>query len=289
MPGAHKNEFILRALRVPIEESDCHPIDVVARHLGCDRSHIAAACVERRAIDARHKKLQFELTVRLELADVPRSLPPGLIPASPPPVLPPPPSLSGPPPDVVVVGTGPAGLFAAQRLCAAGIQPTILERGPALPTRHERISALLTNGDLAPEGNFHFGLGGAGTYSDGKLFTRLRGPAIRHVLEVLQAYGAGSQDEILVDVQPHVGSDRWPGVLDRFCAALEKQGCRFLFDTRVTGVTVREKRLVGLKLAAGAIACDAAILAPGNSARDLFEALIHAGIAVQPCRRRATG
>jgi uncharacterized FAD-dependent dehydrogenase len=281
MAGAQQNEFALRSVRVPIDETDRHPVELAARHLGCERSRILAARVMRRALDVRRKKPYVELTLRVTLSDERGPIPPGLVPAPPPTVLPPPPVVVRPLPEVAVVGTGPAGLFAAHRLCAAGIRPIILERGPALPARHECIRGLLTNGDLAPEGNFHFGLGGAGTYSDGKLFTRLRGPAIRHVLEVLHAYGAGNENEILVDAHPHVGTDRWPGVLERFRAALEEQGCRFLFNTRVTGVDLREGRLVGVKLAAGAIACQAAILAPGNSARDLFESLIHAGIAAQ--------
>jgi uncharacterized FAD-dependent dehydrogenase len=280
MTNEKKHEFILRNLRVPIEEYDRHPLDMAARHLGCDRSRISAAWIEQRALDARRKRPCFEITIRLELSEQ-HPIPPGLVPAPPAPAASPPPFFSGPSPEVAVVGTGPAGLFAAWRLCAAGIQPTVVERGPAFPKRHELIGALLNNGELASEGNFHFGLGGAGTYSDGKLFTRLRGPAIRQVLELLHAYGAGSRDEILVDSQPHVGTDRWPGVLERFRTALEGQGCKFCFDTRVTGVIVKEGRLAGLKLAAGELACRAAIIAPGNSARDLFETLSGVGIALQ--------
>ncbi|MBW2701132.1 MAG: FAD-binding protein [Deltaproteobacteria bacterium] len=277
-----KNQLLLlRNLRIELDQIGLEPAELAARHLGLPARRILQAEVLRRNLDARRGNPRFILHLRVRIDGAIENLPEGTIPAPPSADLPTPPALAESA-EVVVLGSGPAGLFAAWRLTQAGLRPLIVERGPAFPDRHKAIEVLQDKGKLDPEANFHFGLGGAGTYSDGKLFTRLDHPAVRFVLEQLQIHGAGSHDAICVDAHPHVGTDRWPEVLESLKSMLEQAGCRFLFNTRVEGLTLRQGRLFGLRLADGELSCQACILAPGNSSRDLFAAMDQQGIRLQP-------
>lgn len=272
--------LILHSRTIPLGDWQRDPRDLVASALSVNPGQVLKAAVIRRAIDARRRKPRLVLELEATLASPLRQMPPDVSEARPEPSLPPPTPLRREA-DVAVIGTGPAGLFAAFRLTQAGLRPIVLERGPGFPERHAAIEALQARGALDPEANFHFGLGGAGTYSDGKLYTRTGSPALRSVMELLVACGAGSRDELLVEAQPHVGTDRWPQALERLRALLEERGCRFVFRSRVVGLHVRQGRLVGLALADGALACEACLLAPGNSARDLFEALEREGVPIE--------
>lgn len=271
---------LLRGVQVSLDAIGQPPERLAARHLRLPVDALRSVEVLRRAVDARRGPPRFELQLLVELEPGSARLPAGALPAPQPEPLPPPARLAGRP-QVAVVGCGPAGLFAAWRLCQAGAAPVLIERGPGFPARHQAIARLLQAGQLDPEANFHFGLGGAGTYSDGKLYTRLTRPAIRAVLEQLQRLGAGSRDQILVDAHPHVGTDRWPPVLERFLAELKQSGCTFQFATRVCGLRVQAGRLSGLRLESGTLPCQAVVLAPGNSARDLFAALAGQGVPLE--------
>ncbi len=274
-------ELLIRDVRVPLEAAGEDPVVLAAAHLCVPADQVTAAEIVKRSIDARRGRPRFALSMRVRLEEVPAQLPQGAVLAPEEDPLPPPPRVSGRH-EVVIVGAGPAGLFAALRLCQAGLKPTLVDRGRDLEGRRRDVSNLFQNGLLDPESNLHFGLGGAGAFSDGKLFTRQTHPAVRLVLSVLQAHGAGSREEILVDSQPHVGTDRWPATLDRFREDLESRGCSFLFETRVTGLEVHAGRLSALVLSEGRLPCEAAVLAPGNSARDLFEGLQAAGVPLSP-------
>src|SRR5581483_6419930 len=175
-----------------------------------------------------------------------------------------------PPPRVVVVGAGPAGTWAALRLVEAGVTPVIVELGkPVQPRRHDLAS--ITRGALNPRSNYCFGEGGAGTYSDGKLYTRAKDrAAIAQVLADLVRFGA--PPEIEIDSRPHVGSNRLPKVLDALRAHLEREGAVYHFETEVAGVRAEGGRLRALRLSGGGeLGADAAVLAVGHSARAVYE------------------
>ncbi|HOX42793.1 MAG TPA: FAD-dependent oxidoreductase [Myxococcota bacterium] len=281
MTAAAPTPWLLRDVAVRLEDAALPAAELAARRLGLAAAQVLTARVVRRAVDARKKPPRLVLHLALELAGPPPAGARGLAPLPPAPVLPPPRAARAGL-EVAVLGTGPAGMFAALRLVQAGLRPVLLERGPAFPRRHEAVAALLTRGELDPEANLHFGLGGAGTYSDGKLFTRLDSPGVRWVLETLWRHGAGSAERLLVDAQPHVGTDRWPPALESLRAALEAAGCRFRFGLQVTGVRLRGGRLAALSTREGEHACQAAVLAPGNSARELFAGLLAAGLPLAP-------
>ncbi len=182
----------------------------------------------------------------------------------------------------IVVGTGPAGLWAALRFVEAGQPCVILDRGGALHQRHRAVVGLRRYGRLDPESNLCFGEGGAGTYSDGKLYTRVRDPRVRRVYEDLVAFGA--QPEILVDAHPHVGTNRLVRVLDALHAFLAHAGCEFRFGARVDGLLrAPDGRVRGVRLADGdELPGSAVVLATGHSARDTYEWLHALGVPMAP-------
>jgi uncharacterized protein len=280
MRSKTKCELQLDGVELAIEERNEDPSRLAADHLGLPIERVIAASVVRRSIDSRHGRPRFVLGIRAALSRPPVHLPLHSRLVGPQERFAPARAVSGRR-EVIVVGAGPAGLFAAMRLCQAGLRPVLVERGRDLAARDKDIAALVVRGHFQADSNFHFGLGGAGAYSDGKLFTRLHKPAVRYVLEVLQAHGAGSRDEILVDAQPHVGSDRWPRVLASLRKQLEDNGCRFCFGTRIVGLSLEAGRLRALVLEDGKLACEGAVLACGNSARDIFEFLHQQGLPIQ--------
>ncbi len=190
------------------------------------------------------------------------------------------PSLTGA--RVAILGAGPAGLFAALVLARNGVRVDLVDRGPGLRERGRAIARFGNTRELDPERNLLFGEGGAGTYSDGKLYTRVEHPLEVPLLEELVACGA--PPEILYDARAHVGTDRLHRILPRLRTHLEAQGVRFHFDTRVLGLALRGSgpaRVVGLRTAAGEIPCAALLLAPGHSARDTWRQLAAEGVAFE--------
>ncbi len=278
-PGGEQ-ALLLRDLAWPFDQEEDARI-AAARVLGLPPQAVLSAEEERRSLDARRGRPRWIVTLRVVLPSPPPALPPNAVPAPSEPKLPPP-VPARKPARVAVVGAGPAGLFAAERLLEAGLRVTLLERGQDLSGRSRAVAELLAAGRLDPESNLHFGLGGAGAYSDGKLFTRLDHARVRAVLARLQALGAGSRSEILVSAQPHVGTDRWPAVLSRFRDELLSRGCEIHFGARVIGARLDAGRLRALLMADGEIECAAAVIAPGNSARELFASLLESGVTLQP-------
>lgn len=271
---------------LPLELDDAH-LDLavpLARVLGGAPGDYRAVVLERRSLDARHKgAIRFLAVLSFETgrALTPGPLPGGLklesAPEAPPWTVAPAPRR----PRVVVVGSGPAGTFCALRLLDYGLEPVVLERGPAMGERVKAISKLWKDAVLDPEANAQFGEGGAGTFSDGKLTTRIGHPATRYVLETFVRFGANPR--ILYLAKPHVGTD-----VIRRCAVLirkdaEARGARYRFGSRLAELRFgADGRVRAAVLASGEeLPCDALVLAPGHSARDTFEMLHGHGVAMR--------
>ncbi|MEW6744981.1 MAG: FAD-dependent oxidoreductase [Planctomycetota bacterium] len=182
-------------------------------------------------------------------------------------------------PRVVVVGCGPAGLFAAHLLARHGFPPLVLERGRRVEERVRDVRAFERGGALDPESNILFGEGGAGTFSDGKLTSRSKSPLVRFVYEEVVA--CSGPEEVLVDAKPHVGTDRLRAVLVHLRRRLERDGVTFRFEARVEDLRISPEGVSGVVLADGEeIATDTVILAIGHSARDTYEMLERRGVAM---------
>lgn len=182
---------------------------------------------------------------------------------------------------VLIVGMGPAGLFAAKSLVESGVQVTLVDRGRPVEQRVKDVENFWRHGNLDPVSNVQFGEGGAGTFSDGKLTTRLKHPRRQAVLESLVAFGA--PEEILVEARPHVGTDRLRRVIIRFRQYLISKGVDVRFETCLTGLDMQGDKVTGGVLDENhLIRCDALILAPGHSARDTYRMLDRNGVRLEP-------
>ncbi len=275
--------YLLSNLPMDLGEETYALERVLAQTLGGSPSDYVLATLERRSLDARHKgNIRFLVSLSFEterpLSGLP--LPPGAkVEAAPEPV-----SFEVAPlsqrPRVVVVGSGPAGTFCALRLLDYGIEPILLERGPDMSERVRSVNALWNQGVLDHQANAQFGEGGAGTFSDGKLTTRIGHPAIRFVLETFVRFGADPR--ILYLAKPHVGTD-----VIRKCSVLirkeaQRRGATYRFRARLADIQVAEGKVIAAVLESGeTIPCDALVLAPGHSARDTFEMLAHHRVAMR--------
>ncbi|MBP5428221.1 MAG: FAD-dependent monooxygenase [Clostridia bacterium] len=180
----------------------------------------------------------------------------------------------------VVVGSGPAGLFAALLLSENGYRPIVLEKGGSLSERIAAVETFRKRRVLDPTTNIQFGAGGAGTFSDGKLVTRINDPAVSLVMRRFVSFGA--PPEILTQARPHVGTDLLRDVLSRMISYLEEKGTEFLYHTEVKAVKTDGRSAVSVITDAGEIPCGALVIAVGNSASELFLRLLSDGFPVEP-------
>lgn len=247
----------------------------IARDKGINRKNIKKVRVLKRSIDARQRTIFVNLSLRVYVNELPSDEEFEYTQYN---------DVSHKP-AVIVVGEGPAGLFASLRLIEKGFRPIVLERGKSVNERKKDIALIATTQVVDEESNYSFGEGGAGAFSDGKLYTRSkkRG-SVSKILNVLCQHGASTS--ILVDAHPHIGTDKLPVVIENMRKTIEKCGGQVLFQTKMTSLlynnnVVEGVKAIDLKTANEKIFKGAVILATGHSARDVYRYLHDDGIEME--------
>lgn len=276
--------IIISDIRLPFDLPEQEAIDIALQRCGME-SGCGSAAVYRESIDARHGKINKVYSVCVE--GIPDE--DGLVQ-----------QLGSPSvrrkaeeiaePVVgtkrlthrpIVVGTGPAGLFAAYTLARHGYSPLVVERGDPISLRDRSVKAYEAGGRLDLQSNIQFGEGGAGTYSDGKLTTRINDPLCESVLQTLVRYGAPI--EILRQAKPHIGTDILKNVVRTMRESMIQMGAEACFRSQMTGVlTDAGGRLSGIRIDEQEVPCERVVLAIGHSARDTFQMLRDAGVYLEP-------
>lgn len=272
-------------LRLDFETDEEELPREAARKLGVPPEAIRDLTVVRSSLDARGRPRKvFNIDLDVEEQALSGSLP-GNVRPRPEPA--PGPRRFAPKKDerVVVIGAGPAGLFCAHRLAESGVKTTLLDRGQPVEIRGRDVSGLMHRGELKPDSNICFGEGGAGTWSDGKLYTRVKDERGRHVLETIVELGG--PEDILVKGKPHLGTDRLVRLCKAFRARLIEEGCSVRFGAFVKALLVEEvhgeRRICGVELRDGErIDADRVILAVGHSAREMYRHLVDIDVLMKP-------
>ncbi|MGI6243211.1 MAG: NAD(P)/FAD-dependent oxidoreductase [Prevotella sp.] len=251
-------------------------IQFIAKDKGIDARTINHIRVLKRSIDARQRTIYVNLKIRVYINEMPQdeayesTVYPDVSDEAP----------------VVVVGEGPAGLFASLRLIELGLRPIVLERGKDVHERKKDLALITKTQKVDSESNYCFGEGGAGAYSDGKLYTRSKKRGnVNKILNVFCQHGASTS--ILFDAHPHIGTDKLPRVIENMRLQIIKCGGEVHFQTKMTSLLMEQNRVVGVEavqLESGAerIFKGPVILATGHSARDVYRYLNDSGIEIEP-------
>jgi uncharacterized FAD-dependent dehydrogenase len=276
--------FILRNLSLSLGTAEETLAERLCQRYGLSRADLLSWRLLRKGIDARKKpRIKFIYTIEFTVASPERfwlqhGADPDLEQPAPIPVAPLPQLSSDR--RIVVVGLGPAGLFAALRLSEYGLTPLVIERGRPISDRIRDVQRFWDQGVLDPASNVQFGEGGAGTFSDGKLTTRVRDPHSGYVLETLVRFGA--PPEIAWLAKPHIGTDRLRTVVTALREFLIGRGVEVRFNQTLTDLQISQERLSGIVINDGQEEpCAALILAPGHSARDTYRLLLDRGVRLE--------
>lgn len=242
----------------------------IGREKGIDTRTIKAMRILKRSIDARQRTVIVNLTVRLYINEVPKEEEFTRTVYN---------NVEGKQ-QVIVVGAGPGGLFAALRLIELGLRPIVVERGKNVRDRKVDIARISREHKVDPESNYSFGEGGAGAYSDGKLYTRSKKRGnVDKILNVFCQHGAST--DIIVDAHPHIGTDKLPAVIENMRHTILACGGEVHFETRMDTLIIENSKMIGIETNTGKTFQGPVILATGHSARDVYHWLYENGVQME--------
>jgi uncharacterized protein len=264
---------MIKEVQIEIHPKDAYDLSaiekIVSDHLSIGQKDISGVKVLKRSLDARSRNIKYILKCQVALQE-PLPFVEQLIPYG---------DVSNGK-EVHIIGAGPAGIFAALQLIELGLKPILIERGKDVRDRRRDLAILNKDGILNTESNYCFGEGGAGTYSDGKLYTRSKKRGnIQKILQIFYQFGA--DEKILTDAHPHIGTNKLPGIIAAMREQIINCGGKVLFDTKVEDFEIKNNALSAILTSKGKMNVQQVILATGHSARDIYELLFRKNILIE--------